>query len=84
MTTHTLKTLDVFFRRIVSGHKQFEVRKDDRPEGYKVGDILHLKEIDVNGDETGPYINVEVTFILSGGQYGVERGYVVMGVRNYE
>lgn len=39
-----LKTWKEYFDDIVTGHKNFEVRKDDR--GFKEGDTLILKEFD--------------------------------------
>lgn len=41
---HDLKTAPVYFERVVSGEKTFEVRKDDR--GFQSGDTLILREWD--------------------------------------
>jgi hypothetical protein len=44
MTTHELKTWPVYFERLLSGEKTFEIRKDDR--GFQAGDELVLQEFD--------------------------------------
>ena len=41
MTEHVLKTWTTYFNAVVSGGKNFEVRKDDR--GFQKGDILCLQ-----------------------------------------
>lgn len=41
---HELKTWPEFFAATKRGHKKFELRRDDRPEGFRVGDELLLKE----------------------------------------
>ena len=83
--THTLKTWPQFFTPLATGRKTFEVRRDDR--GFAVGDRLVLLEYDPSlGSEdskryTGRAITVEVTYLMKGGQFGIESGYVVMGIR---
>lgn len=42
--THTFKCWPEFFEPTLLGIKQFELRRDDRPEGFQVGDELLLKE----------------------------------------
>jgi hypothetical protein len=79
--THKLKTWKEFFWAIANLEKTFEVRRNDR--GFKVGDILLLKEWDNEAEKyTGKIIEVEVTYILNGGQFGIEEGFVVMSI-NY-
>ena len=41
---HELKCWPEFFRHTVNGSKRFELRRDDRPEGFQVGDELLLRE----------------------------------------
>ena len=41
---HELKTCPEFFAATRRGHKKFELCRDDRPEGFQVGDELLLKE----------------------------------------
>lgn len=50
---HDLKTWPEFFQATLNGLKKFELRRDDRPEGYQVGDELLLKEWDPEIEE--PY-----------------------------
>lgn len=47
--THELKTWPDYFEKILSGEKNFEVRKNDR--GFKTGDTLVLKEWVLKGFE---------------------------------
>lgn len=80
MAEHELKTWPRYFRRIVSGEKTFEVRKNDRD--FQVGDTLKLDEYDpeLTPPVMAQSIRVRVTYIMHGGQFGLEPGYVVMGV----
>lgn len=80
---HELKTLSVYFSPIWEGEKTFEVRRDDR--GFQKGDKLWLREFIPNArtpreQYTGRNCHVEVLWILTGGQMGIESGYVVMAV----
>ncbi|MGN6438518.1 MAG: DUF3850 domain-containing protein [Agriterribacter sp.] len=78
--THKLKTWPKFFFEIMEGRKSFEVRKNDR--GFKVGDFLMLEEWNpVTQKYTGFFEVKEVTFILDGGQFGIEKDYVVMSIQ---
>lgn len=77
--THKLKTWPEFFKKIATKEKNFEVRKKDRD--FKVGDILILVEWDpVTEEYTDDYLFRRVTYILEGGQFGIEKGYCVMGL----
>ena len=44
MQTHELKILPQYFEAVKSGHKNFELRKDDR--NYQVWDLITLREFD--------------------------------------
>lgn len=80
MRTHRLKTWQQFMMDVATGKKPFEVRLDDR--SYQVEDKLLLLGWDNNKKEyTGQEIEAEVTYILTGGQFGIEQGFVVMGVK---
>ncbi|MDU2108471.1 ASCH/PUA domain-containing protein [Clostridium sp.] len=75
---HALKILPEYFEDVVIGKKTFELRKNDR--GFALGDILTLKEF--SGDKyTGKEVNKLVTYILTGGKYGLEDGYVILGIK---
>jgi hypothetical protein len=45
---HILKCWPEFFQPTLNGIKRFELRRDDRPEGFQVGDELLLREWDPN------------------------------------
>ena len=77
--THFLKTWPQFYRAVARGDKRFEVRKDDR--AYQAGDVLVLQEYDPERREfNGPSVRVRVTFVLRGGEFGIEPGFVVMSL----
>ncbi len=79
MSKHQLKVLPEFFEGLISGLKTFELRKNDR--GYAVGDTLVLREWDAALRMfTGHDVVREVTYVLEGGQYGLDAGYVILGL----
>ena len=80
---HELKTLPPFFEHVVALLKTFEVRKNDRFPPFMAGDILDLREFD-GQNYTGRRVCKRVAYILSGGAFGVEPGYVVMGLGHIE
>ena len=76
---HFLKTLPEYFRAVKSGVKTFEVRKNDR--NYRVGDTLILIEHDPLAERMRDgTIERTVVYLLEGGQFGIEKGYCVMGL----
>lgn len=78
--THALKTWPEYFDAIVSEKKTFEVRKADRD--FAVGETLLLQRFDpLTGKYSGQEIEVEITYILQGGNFGIKKGYVVMGIK---
>ena len=95
---HTLKCSARYFDEIEAGEKNFEVRRNDR--GFQKGDILILQKYDqergryverhfqdpVLGVMTSEPVKLErrITFILTGGQLGIEPGYVVMALERTE
>jgi hypothetical protein len=78
---HELKTLPQYWDAVARGDKTFEVRRDDR--GFQRGDIVKLlKMIDghvatYNG-EPMYILTRRIRWILTGGQFGIEPGYVVL------
>lgn len=76
--THELKILPQYFWQVWHGNKTFELRKDDR--NYMVGDKLLLKEFK-NGLFTGCQTLRTITYILKGGLYGLEEGYVILAIK---
>ena len=81
MTTHKLKTWPVYFEAVKSGEKNFEVRRDDR--GFQKGDFLELQYYPPNVAErwqSREPLRRRITYVLTGGQFGIEPGYVVLGL----
>ena len=83
--THTLKTWPSYFEAVKSGLKRFELRKNDRD--FAVGDVLQLREFDPGKEvtladwkHTGREFSCVVTYIIHGGQWGIEQGHCVMGI----
>ena len=80
MRKHDLKTWPEYFKEVQAGTKTFEVRKDDR--NFQVGDILELQEYDPKANwYTGNFTLKQVCYKLSGGSFGVEKGFCVLGLR---
>ena len=83
-TTHHLKTWPAYWHAVVRGDKTFEVRKNDR--AFQAGDTLLLEYFDPEkkpgewDDLAHQTVARLVTFVLPGGQFGIEQGYVVMGL----
>lgn len=76
---HELKTWNEYFEEIFMGHKTFEVRKADRP--FKKGDILILREWNLKTKQyTGRELARNVSYVLEGGQFGIEKGFMVMAI----
>lgn len=85
---HTLKTEARFYDAIEAGLKPFEVRFNDRD--YAIGDTLVLVRIVPEGEAAAEgqpcpcaapsCLQVAVTFILDDPRYGVQPGWVVLGL----
>lgn len=78
---HDLKTLDRYYDAIEDGRKTFEVRLNDR--AFQTGDILRLRKVNDKGyyvDYTAAWIERRITYILQGGQFGIEPRYCVLGL----
>ncbi|MEQ3500615.1 DUF3850 domain-containing protein [Tenacibaculum sp. SSH1-16] len=82
MRVHEVKVKQPFYDDLYFKRKSFEVRKNDRD--YEVGDILHLKEFSNQDWQNMQGIFRKVVYLLEGGQYGIENGYVVLGLREVE
>jgi len=92
MTEHILKCWPEYFDAIERGEKTFEVRRDDR--AFQKGDVLRLLKYDDDHGyyrsdwHTTPTLSSAkhaeirrtVTYILTGGQMGIEPGYVVLAL----
>lgn len=76
---HELKVWPEFYEAIREGVKTFEIRKDDR--GFRIGDELYLREwCPKKQNYTGARSRRWITYILKGGQFGLEPGYVALGL----
>jgi hypothetical protein len=94
--THDLKVVPPYFEPLENGSKPYEVRRDDRPDGFAVGDVLVLREwqpvagyFDPDapqghpGRYTGREVTRTVTHVLKGHEaeaFGLQPGYVVLGL----
>lgn len=77
--THALKTWPAFYEAVAGGRKPFEARKADRD--FEVGDTLRLEEWSPTTREyTGRSSERLVTYIMRGPVFGVEAGWVVLGL----
>lgn len=78
---HELKCWPEHFDAVMDGSKTFEVRRDDR--WFSVGDILDLRRWEPTARVyTGQVVNVRVCYILTGGNFGIEPGYVILGIEH--
>ena len=84
---HELKCDPKYFSLLKSHKKKFEVRLNDR--NFRVGDELLLKEFVPKGyygvrknenKFTGRILHRRIDYILEGGQFGIEKDYVVMSL----
>lgn len=85
---HELRTWPEYFQAVWDGRKAFELRRDDRPGGFQVRDLLHLREYDPDLEDqepgeryTGRELTARVTYVLRGGAFGLEAGYAVLGLQ---
>ena len=78
---HYLKTWPDDFNATVLGIKKFELRDNDRK--FQRGDILCLRLFNPAPDKQGycgKHIFVEVRYILTGGKFGLNTGFVAMSI----
>lgn len=96
--THSLKLNTDYFDAVASGTKNFEVRRDDR--GFQKGDRLRLLRYGTSWisprrpdylqgksrvtKSDADTIERVITYVLTGGQHGIEPGYVVLGLAEVE
>ena len=77
MIIHELKLQQPYFDDVFFNRKEFEVRKNDR--NFKVGDRLKLIEFPFKGRQK--YVLKDIKYILEGNQFGIKKGYVVLGLK---
>lgn len=76
--THELPLWPDCFAAVRAGHKPFDVRRND--EDFQVGDVLLLREFNPDAhDYTGRTITRWVSYVLQGGNFGVEADWCVLG-----
>lgn len=85
MVEHKLKCWPQYFDAIERGDKPFDVRRDDR--GFQKGDVIVLQRFSPEmgytrnpGTRETAVLRRRITYILTGGQFGIEPGYVVLGL----
>jgi hypothetical protein len=77
--THELKTWPEAFEAMVQGFKVHEIRQDDRD--FQVGDTLLLREWDPSTEEySDRWMEVEITYLSRGPEWGIPDGVVVMSI----
>ena len=79
--THKLKILPKYCDELMTGGKNFELRKDDR--GFRVCDDLEMWEFDptVERPYTGRLIIAKIAYILRDcPQYGLQDGYAILAL----
>lgn len=77
---HNLKTWTEYFKEVYEGNKNFELRFNDR--NFKVGDFLILQDYcPIKKEYSGFSVKKEITYILQGGSFGLEEGYVILSLK---
>ena len=81
---HEIKIGKDFATAILSGEKNFEIRKNDR--GYQRGDTVVFRVIDKEGNEVEDHplhgAAYEITYVLNG--WGLRDGFCCFGIRPEE
>lgn len=77
---HKLKTLAVYYDAVARGDKTFEVRRNDR--AFQKGDILVLEKWkdETYRDFSNASMRFRITYLLQGGQFGIEPGFCILGI----
>jgi ASC-1-like (ASCH) protein len=88
-TVHELNTWPEYLNAIMGGRKRFEVRVNDR--NFKIGDRLLLREyirperkslkLRHDGYFTQRWARCEITYIMPGGQFGLQEGWCVLSIK---
>ncbi len=86
-TVHQLKTWGRYFDAVADGRKTFEVRRNDR--AFQTGDVIERARMDnegryyshgSDGHLSRVTLRKRITYLLQGGQFGIEPGYCVLGL----
>jgi len=76
---HELKILPAYFKAVVSGEKNFEIR-DNRDRGFQKGDIVRLCEWEegvISDSFTGRVTERVITYVTN---FEQKEGFVVFGM----
>ena len=81
---HKRKIRTRWYDDVRSGLKTWEVRINDRPEGFRVGDLIELDPVYDNGSRCAnakvwPPLRVEITYVAADVP-GLDPNYVVLGI----
>lgn len=78
---HKLRIKEEFANAIITGEKNFEIRKNDR--GFQRGDLIEFVVVDDKGvayhHEIDEYL-YKINYVMNG--YGLKNGYVVFGIED--
>lgn len=89
--THILKTWPTYWDAVERGDKTFEVRINDR--SFQKGDVVTLRRLlrdeagsgvdwpVVNGKHQYRDLHFTISYVLQGGQFGIEPRYCVLGLK---
>ena len=79
------KVSSKFFEKILSGDKNFEIRLNDFD--VKIGDVLILKEINIQGEFTGREVRKKIIDLFKTKNVDwwseediIKKGFVIMGL----
>lgn len=77
---HKIKINSKYYKDVLSGKKNFEIRFNNRK--YAVGDKLVLNEV-LDNEYTGNKIVVDVIYLLEHKDFpeGIPEGYVVLSIK---
>lgn len=79
--THTLKCWPAYFQQTWDNMKLFELRRNDRPPGFFVGDKLILREWEPTRNfYTGRSIDCEITCVVNEGPW-LAPGFSALGLQ---
>ena len=74
---HSIKIEESYYKAVLSGDKNFEVRYNDR--GYQKGDTVLLNEVTgFTGIRTGKFIPVKITYVTG---FSQKENWVVFGFK---
>lgn len=86
MNTHKVKSWPDLFASLISGDRQFDLRRNDR--GYKVGDLIVFQEYDDRKRVfTGMELSRRITYVMDGVGVGsieplrgLQHGFVILSL----